>query len=120
MVRRDGWRFIDVDDVGLGDPAWDLARPAALFAVGLLDPLVWGRFLDTYRGCGGPAVPATGDPWPALDVVARALVVQMAARAVERTAAGRGGGEPDGGAELDEADRAFVDACARMSSIGSG
>lgn len=27
------WRLIDMDDVGLGDPAWDLARPAAWFAM---------------------------------------------------------------------------------------
>lgn len=30
------WRLIDIDDLGLGDPAWDLARPAAWFAAGIL------------------------------------------------------------------------------------
>lgn len=32
------WLLIDVDDSGPGDPAWDLARPAAWYAAGLLPP----------------------------------------------------------------------------------
>ncbi|MEU3839805.1 phosphotransferase [Streptomyces sp. NPDC028635] len=100
------WRLIDVDDLGAGVPAWDLARPAAWYACGLLPPQEYSRFLDAYRAAGGPAVPATGDPWPALDVPARALTVQTAARAlVKADAAGR---------PLDEVERAVVDACARM------
>ncbi len=47
------WLLIDVDDLGLGDPAWDLARPAAWYAAGLLPPDVWLRFLDAYRAAGG-------------------------------------------------------------------
>lgn len=43
------WLLIDVDDLGLGDPAWDLARPAAWYAAGLLPPDVWLRFLNAYR-----------------------------------------------------------------------
>lgn len=77
-----GWRLIDIDDLGVGDPAWDLARPAAWFAAGLLDPDVWARFVEAYRTAGGPALPATGDPWPALDLPARSLAVEYAARAV--------------------------------------
>ncbi|MFF9818475.1 phosphotransferase family protein [Streptomyces sp. NPDC014006] len=100
------WRLIDVDDLGVGVPAWDLARPAAWYACGLLPPEEFSRFLDAYRAAGGPAVPATGDPWPALDVPARALTVQTAARAlVKAHAAGR---------PLDEVEQAVVDACARM------
>jgi hypothetical protein len=101
-----GWRLIDVDDLGMGDPAWDLARPAAWFAAGLLPPEVWWRFLSAYRMAGGCAVPANGDPWPALDVPARALAVQSAALAV---VAARRDGRP-----LDEAEATFVDACRRM------
>lgn len=53
LVRTgDGWILIDVDDLGVGDPAWDLARPAAWFAAGLLDPEVWHRFLGAYRAAG--------------------------------------------------------------------
>ncbi|AKJ14325.1 aminoglycoside phosphotransferase [Streptomyces incarnatus] len=103
------WRLIDVDDLGTGVPAWDLARPAAWYACGLLPPDEWTRFLGAYRRAGGPAVPAAGDPWPALDVPARALTVQTAARAVTKAlAAGR---------PLDEVEQAAVDACARMTPI---
>ncbi|MEJ3659165.1 phosphotransferase [Actinomycetes bacterium KLBMP 9759] len=105
VVRRAGWRLVDVDDAGLGDPAWDLARPAALFAVGLLDPALWARFLDAYRAADGPAVPATGDPWPALDTPARAAVTRLAAQAVVRAE----------GLGMDETDVLLVDACIRMS-----
>jgi hypothetical protein len=110
LVTTDhGWRLIDVDDVGTGDPAWDLARLAALHAVGVLDPAVWSRFLQAYRAAGGPAVPRTGDPWPALDLPARALVVQMAARALltaRRT-----------GVELADEEKALVDTCERIAKI---
>ncbi|MFH0245181.1 phosphotransferase family protein [Streptomyces sp. HK10] len=106
------WRLIDVDDLGLGDPAWDLARPAAWFATGLLAPADFGRLLDAYRAAGGTALPggANGrpsDPWPRLDAPARALTVQLAARALTRA-------EAEGRAP-DETDRALVDACSRIS-----
>jgi hypothetical protein len=100
------WRLIDVDDLGVGVPAWDLARPAAWYACGLLPPDEWTRFLTAYRAGSGPAVPGTGDPWPALDVPARALTVQTAARAVTKSVAQ--------GRPLDEVERCLIDACARM------
>ncbi|MFE7973476.1 phosphotransferase family protein [Streptomyces shenzhenensis] len=100
------WRLIDVDDLGVGVPAWDLARPAAWYACGLLPPDAWTGFLTAYRAAGGPAVPAHGDPWPALDVPARALTAQTAALAVAKAlTADR---------PLDEVEAALVDACARM------
>ncbi|MET9823809.1 MULTISPECIES: phosphotransferase family protein [unclassified Streptomyces] len=103
------WLLIDVDDLGTGVPAWDLARPAAWYACGLLPPDAWHRFLTAYRARGGPAVPADGDPWPALDVPARALTAQTAARAVTKAVlADRA---------LDEVERSLVDACARMASV---
>ncbi|HLL32347.1 MAG TPA: aminoglycoside phosphotransferase family protein [Streptomyces sp.] len=113
LVRADGtpqspWRLIDVDDLGVGVPAWDLARPAAWYACGLLPPDEWTRFLEAYRAAGGPAVPADGDPWPALDVPARALTVQSAAQAVTKAlSAAR---------PLDEVEQSLVDACARMAA----
>ncbi|WP_249040489.1 phosphotransferase family protein [Nocardia cyriacigeorgica] len=105
LVRpADGaWRLIDLDDLGLGDPAWDLARPAAFFAAGILDPAAWTRFLTAYRAAGGSAIPADGDIWPALDLPARAVVVQAAALAV---ASGR---------SLDDLDTALVDTCLRLT-----
>ncbi|MER5376973.1 aminoglycoside phosphotransferase family protein [Streptomyces sp. NPDC002553] len=106
------WRLIDVDDLGTGVPAWDLARPAAWYACGLLPPEEWARFLGAYRTARGPAVPADGDPWPALDVPARALTVQTAARALTK-AIGRD-------RPLDEVEEALVDACDRMVSVQYG
>jgi aminoglycoside phosphotransferase (APT) family kinase protein len=103
------WRLIDVDDMGIGVPAWDLARPAASFACGLLGAAEWTRFLDAYRASGGPAVPVAADPWPALDVPARALSVQVAALSIAKAqAAGR---------PLDETEQALIDACARMADV---
>ncbi|MFF0463237.1 phosphotransferase family protein [Streptomyces mexicanus] len=103
------WLLIDVDDLGTGTPAWDLARPAAWYACGLLSPEEWNRFLTAYRAAGGPAVPAGGDPWDALDAAARALTVQSAARAVAKAAAAR--------RPLDEVEQAVVDACDRMGRL---
>ncbi|BBC37950.1 Phosphotransferase enzyme family protein [Streptomyces graminofaciens] len=103
------WRLIDVDDLGVGVPAWDLARPAAWYACGLLPPDQWIRFLTAYRQANGPAVPAHDDPWPVLDVPARALTVQTAALAIAKsTAAGR---------PLDDVQQAVIDACDRMGGI---
>jgi hypothetical protein len=103
------WLLIDVDDLGVGDPAWDLARPAMWFAVGLLPGDAWARFLAAYRAEGGAAVPPDGDPWPRLDVPARALAVQAAAIAVAKAArAGRA---------LDPAESRLLDACARIAHL---
>ncbi|HEX2286828.1 MAG TPA: phosphotransferase [Mycobacterium sp.] len=74
----DPWVLIDVDDLGVGDPAWDLARPAGFWAAGLIPDDDWTTFLDAYRDAGGPALPE-GDPWPVLEPFARAAVVQAAA-----------------------------------------
>lgn len=87
------WLLIDIDDMGVGDPAWDLARPAGFWAAGLVPDDDWATFLDAYRGAGGPAVP-DGDPWPALEPVARAAVICAAAQHPE--------------------DELLRDACARM------
>ncbi|MGW0612437.1 phosphotransferase family protein [Streptomyces sp. NPDC002788] len=103
------WLLIDVDDLGVGVPAWDLARPAAWYACGLLPPDEWARFLGAYREAGGPAVPADGDPWPALEVPARALTVQAAARAVARAV--------ETSRDLDEVEQSVVDACDRMATV---
>jgi aminoglycoside phosphotransferase (APT) family kinase protein len=72
------WVLIDVDDLGAGDPAWDLARPAGFWAAGLLPDADWSAFLEAYRDARGPALP-DGDPWRVLEPFAKAAVVQAAA-----------------------------------------
>ncbi|WP_438294800.1 hypothetical protein [Streptomyces sp. HUAS TT7] len=79
--------LIDIDDLGLGAPTWDLARPGAWFAAGLLARDAWTRFLAAYHDEGGPAVPPAGDLWPQLDIPARALTVQTGAIGVLRVPA---------------------------------
>ncbi|MGW0311809.1 phosphotransferase family protein [Streptomyces flavidovirens] len=105
----DRWLLIDVDDMGIGDPAWDLARPAAWYAAGLLALDVWVRFLGAYRSAGGTAVRTDGDPWPQLDVPARALTVQTAALALAKSAAEN--------RPLDEVEEMMIEACARIASL---
>lgn len=113
LVRAPHWRLIDVDDLGLGDPAWDLARPAAWFAAGLLAPEVWTRFLGMYEAAGGPATGraggGAGDPWARLDLPARALTVQTAALALAKSAAE--------GRPLDEVEHVMIDTCERIASL---
>ncbi|WP_369143203.1 phosphotransferase family protein [Streptomyces sp. R44] len=104
------WRLIDIDDLGLGDPAWDLARPAAWFAAGILPPEVWSRFLGAYQEAGGPAVGA--EPWDRLDVPARALTVQTAALALAKSTAER--------RPLDEVEEVMIDTCARIAGHRTG
>jgi len=72
------WLLIDVDDLGVGDPAWDLARPAGFWAAGLIPDEDWTTFVAAYRAAGGPGL-SSGDPWPVLEPFARAAVVQAAA-----------------------------------------
>ncbi|MGW3562845.1 phosphotransferase family protein [Streptomyces sp. NPDC000941] len=104
------WLLIDVDDLGLGDPAWDLARPAAWFAAGLLAPDDWERFLEAYRAAGGPAAgERQEDPWARLDVPARALTVQISALALAKAARE--------GRPLDEAEESMVEACLRIARL---
>ncbi|MFG1807031.1 phosphotransferase family protein [Streptomyces sp. NPDC049040] len=103
------WLLIDVDDLGTGPAAWDLARPAMWFAAGLLAPDAWALFLAAYRAAGGPAVPESGDPWGQLDVPARALAVQTAAIGVAKAARD--------GRELDEAESELVATCARIAQL---
>jgi aminoglycoside phosphotransferase (APT) family kinase protein len=100
------WLLIDVDDLGLGEPVWDLARPAAWYAAGLLPPEAWQRLLAAYRPDPG------WDPWPRLEAPARTLTAHFAARAILRAdAAGRA---------LTWEEETFVDACVRIGRTPGG
>ncbi|WBB60416.1 phosphotransferase [Streptomyces sp. WMMC500] len=107
------WHLIDVDDLGLGEPAWDLARPAAGYATGLIPAADWAAFLAGYRAAGGPAVAPGDDLWPPeVDVPARALTVQLAARALVDAVTGV--------RPLDDTDHDLLAACARIAAMGDG
>ncbi len=111
IVRYKGeWLLIDVDDLGDGLTAWDLARPAAWYATGFLAPGLWERFLTAYLRAGGAAV-SPEDPWRELDVPARALTVQLAATAV---AAAHTEGRP-----LDDVEQDLVSSCGRIISAAA-
>lgn len=69
---RRSWKLMDIDNFGIGNPAWDLATPATFWAAGLLDDASWNVLLDSYRDAGGPAIPASGDPWLALNLPTQA------------------------------------------------
>ena len=97
------WRLIDIDDLGAGDPAWDVARPAGFWAAGLIPDEDWHAFLTAYRSAGGPAIPQSGDPWPILEPLARAAVVQAAAAGAHRA--------------VDETQAELLAACARMAVV---
>ncbi|MFX4271443.1 hypothetical protein ACQBAR_12625 [Propionibacteriaceae bacterium Y1685] len=64
----DGWRLLDVDDVAVGDPVWDLARPAGWWAAGLIPDEDWYAF-------GGREV-----AWQHVDLPARCAVFLTASR----------------------------------------
>jgi aminoglycoside phosphotransferase (APT) family kinase protein len=101
LSATEPWLLIDVDDLGVGDPAWDLARPAGFWAAGLIPDDDWAAFLRSYRDADGPAVPP-GDPWPVLEPFARAAVIHAAAAGIAH-------------GDDDETQSALLAACARMS-----
>ncbi len=86
-----------------------LGLPAAWYASGLLAPEDWFVFLDAYRSAGGPAVLADGDPWPELDVPARALTVQTAALALTKCAVEQ--------RRPDEHEQLMIESCARIATL---
>ena len=98
---RRSWKLLDIDNFGVGDPAWDLSAPAGFHAAGLLDDAAWQAFLDAYREAGGPAVPTDGDPWPVLATTARAALLIAVVQALR--------------AEADEVARELVTACRRLA-----
>ena len=93
------WLLIDIDDVGVGDPVWDLARPAGFWAAGLIPDDDWSTFLAAYR-VRGPALRA-GDPWPRLEPFARAAVIHAAATGLAH-------------GDADETQQLLLAACDRM------
>ncbi|WP_019631307.1 phosphotransferase family protein [Actinomadura atramentaria] len=111
--HQNRWLLIDVEDLGTGDPAWDLARPAALYLGGVLAPAAWNEFVTAYRAAGGPV--ADGDDatlWTRLDEPARTLAIQIAATCVQSAR--------EQHREPDTAEAAMVAACGRIAAMATG
>jgi len=70
--------------LGLGDPAWDLGRPAGLWAAGLLDEHSWSEFVAGYSE-GEGAFPGVKIPWESLEHPARGAVFRAAVRELKRS-----------------------------------
>jgi hypothetical protein len=77
LLRR-SWKLLDVDDLGAGEPAWDLARPAGFQAAGLLPEGAWETFIGAYREAGGTAAGPSGDPGGLPDRPVRAALLVAA------------------------------------------
>jgi len=103
-------RLIDIDDIGIGDPSWDLARPAAWRLSGLLSDAAWKAFLESYREASGSAIEER-DPWKRLELPARAAVIQAAETALIYA-------ERDG-RQLEDYELALIDTCSRIGKIFS-
>lgn len=76
-----GWVLTNPATLGLGNPTWDLGRPAGLWAAGLLDDASWQAFLAGYREAGG-AAPSDGTITDDLEHPARCAVYLATVRAV--------------------------------------
>ncbi|NUP11430.1 MAG: aminoglycoside phosphotransferase family protein [Polyangiaceae bacterium] len=109
VLLEGAWCFIDVDDLGRGDPAWDLARPAAWFIAGIIAPETWWGFVHAYVEAGGIAVDDARDPWRCLEPHARALTVQCGALALSAAAGAQ--------RALDELETTWIELCARIGSM---
>ena len=82
VARSEDGRLVllDIDDLSVGAAAWDLARPAAFWAAGLLPTGEWEAFRDGYHAAGGPAL--ARDLWGPLDLPARVVTVTAVANAL--------------------------------------
>ena len=74
--------FIDIDDVGLGNRMFDLAKPAAFFLSGLLESNLWNEFRESYENSCQMAKVNRDHFWKDLELPARASVIQSAITAL--------------------------------------
>ncbi len=77
-------RFIDFDTFCCSIPEWDLARPAALFAAGILPAHLWNSFIVSYAGDKFNHKLNENKLWSKLDIPAKVMTVNLATIAVNR------------------------------------
>ncbi len=81
---KDSVRFIDFDTICHSIPEWDLARPAALFAAGVLPAHLWQSFIESYAGHKFIYNFNEKELWSNLDIPAKVMIVNLATIAVNR------------------------------------
>jgi len=74
--------FIDIDDVGIGNRMFDLAKPAAYFLAGLLPNHMWKEFSEGYQNSCNMSQENRDTFWSELELPARAAVIQSAITAL--------------------------------------
>lgn len=81
QVARSGHelKLIDSDDVGLGDPMWDLARVAGWSLAGVISNEVWNTFFSHYAAARLLNKQQIETVWQNLELPARAAAILSAA-----------------------------------------
>jgi hypothetical protein len=77
-------RLIDCDSLCHSIAEWDLARPAALFAAGILPAQFWQSFIESYAEHRFKCKLNEKKLWSSLDIPAKVMTVKLATNAVNR------------------------------------
>ena len=77
-------RFIDIDTICHSIPEWDLARPSALFAAGILPAPLWRSFIESYFELGLKQTLNEKILWSNLDMPAKVMTIKLACLALNR------------------------------------
>ena len=101
--------FIDVDTMCVSIPEWDLARPAALFASGILPPDAWQCFIESYGKNISNHEFNQKNLWSRLDIPAKVMVVKLATSAVNRAIQTK--------EDLDDSEIQLIETCNAISSV---
>ncbi len=101
--------FIDVDTMCVSIPEWDLARPAALFASGILPPDAWQSFIESYGKNRANYEFSQEELWSNLDIPAKVMVVKLATSAVNRALQTR--------EDLDDSEIQLIETCNAISRV---
>ncbi|MCX6116367.1 MAG: hypothetical protein NT027_02405, partial [Proteobacteria bacterium] len=81
---QESLRLIDIDTLSPSAPELDLARPAALFAAGILPGDVWTSFLDSYWQNRFQLTLDESKFWSSADLLVQVLTVKLAIIAINR------------------------------------
>jgi hypothetical protein len=100
-------RFIDCDTLCHSIPEWDLARPAALFAAGILPAHLWQSFIESYAEHKFKYKLNERKLWSKLDIPAKVMTVKLATNAVNRATLS--------GDNLEDSELQLIETCKAIS-----